>query len=40
MWAIIKIDKKKFELFKIEMKKKLGGECKFYYFLLIIFEPF
>ena len=30
MWAIIKIDKKKFELFKIEMKKKLGGECKFY----------
>ncbi len=30
MWAIIKIDKKKFELFKIEMKKKLGSECKFY----------
>jgi hypothetical protein len=30
MWTIIKIDKKKINLFKIEMIKKLGKECKFY----------
>jgi hypothetical protein len=30
MWTIIKIDKKKTNLFKIEMIKKLGKECKFY----------
>ena len=30
MWTIIKIDKKKFSLFKLEMIKKLGSECKFY----------
>lgn len=30
MWAIIKIDKKKINLFKMEMIKKLGDECKFY----------
>ncbi len=30
MWAIIKIDKKKLNLFKIEMIKRLGKDCKFY----------
>lgn len=30
MWAIIKIDRKKFELFKLDMKKKLGSESEFY----------
>ena len=30
MWTIIKIDKKKINLFKTEMIKKLGNECKFY----------
>jgi hypothetical protein len=30
MWSVIKIDKKKFNLFKIEMIKKLGSECRFY----------
>ena len=30
MWTIIKIDKKKFNLLKNEMIKKLGGGCKFY----------
>ncbi len=30
MWTIIKIDKKKFNLFKLEMIKKLGEDCKFY----------
>ena len=30
MCTIIKIDKKKINLFKIEMIKKLGKECKFY----------
>ena len=30
MWTIIKIEKRKFNLFKSEMTKKLGSECKFY----------
>ena len=30
MWTIIKIEKKKFNLFKLEMIKKIGSECKFY----------
>ena len=30
MWTIIKIEKRKFNLFKLEIKKKLGSECKFY----------
>ena len=30
MWTVIKIDKKKSNLFKIEMIKKLGSECEFY----------
>ena len=30
MWTIIKIEKRKFNLFKSEMIKKLGNECKFY----------
>ena len=30
MWTIIKIEKRKFNLFKLEMIKKLGSECKFY----------
>ena len=30
MWTIIKIEKRKFNLFKSEMIKRLGSECKFY----------
>ena len=30
MWTIIKIDKKKFELFKQDLRRKLGSESKFY----------
>jgi len=31
MWAIIKIDKKKLNILKLEFKLKLGKECKFYH---------
>ena len=30
MWTIVKIDKKKINLFKNEMINKLGKDCKFY----------
>ena len=30
MWAIIKFDKKKLDLLKEDLKKKLGQNCKFY----------
>ncbi len=30
MWTIIKFEKKKLEFLKLDLKKKLGSECKFY----------
>ena len=30
MWSVIKIDRKKINVFKKEFKKKLGGTCEFY----------
>ena len=30
MWTIVKIDKKKLNLFKFEMHRRLGKNCKFY----------